>query len=202
MHTNTMILNQTVHNIAQWSEHYIFFSSMYHPLIWVTNSNLTLVSQTSNLPQQCNNCQCPLHHLHLPRYYPAKPTTHNIHTFQINTNFWSPPPAFITYKKNYIVRRQFFLNPPSRPLSANATASIHASTPYSKLKTFIMLLLFVLKLTTFSIPLTLNTFQLQTFFINFSSSLKPAECLPISRVPYCQQTVLVSAECLTVSRLP
>ena len=92
-------LDQTVHNTAQRPEHYIFCSFMHHPLIWVTNSNLTLVSQTSNLPQQCNNCRCPLHHSHLPRYYPAKPATRNIHTFQLNTNFRSPP---ITYEKHIL----------------------------------------------------------------------------------------------------
>ena len=47
MHTNAMILNQTVHNTAQRPEHYIFCSFLYYPLIWVTNSNLTLASQTS-----------------------------------------------------------------------------------------------------------------------------------------------------------
>ena len=106
------------------------------------------------------------------------------------------------------------LLPPSKSLSANATTSIHASTLYTKLKTFIILLLFFLKLTTFSIPLTLNTFQLQTFFINFliitqtikmpsyqPSALLSANCLSVNRVPYCQQTVLVSAECLTVSKV-
>ena len=113
--------------------------------------------------------------------------------FSIKHELSNSTSCTITYEKSYIVCIQCFLNPPSKSLSANVTASIHASTLYTKLKTFIMLLLFVLKLTTFSIFLTLNTFQLQTFFINFSSSLKPAECLPISRVPHCQQTVSVSA---------
>lgn len=119
-------LDETVNNTAQQPEHYIFCSFMHHYLIWVTNSNLTFVSQTSNLPQQYNNCRCPLHHSHSPPYYPAKPTIRNIHTFQWNTDFSISTSCNNNLRKTYIVCRKCSLDTPSKI----SVCQCHCIKPY------------------------------------------------------------------------
>ena len=102
-------------------------------------------------------------HPHIPIKHGLSISTHNL-------------------RKTYFVCRI----PPSKSLSANATASNHASTLHTKLKTFMMPQLFVLKLKNFQ----------YSFINNFLIITKT------SRVPYCQQSALLLAECLTVSRVP
>ena len=98
------------------------------------------------------------------------------------------------------MRRQCFLTLPFKILVCQRHY-IHASTLYTKLKTFVILLLFVSKLTTFSFLLTLNTFQLQTFFINFfiitqtiKNDFLSAECLTVSKLPTVSKIHFVSRE--------